>query len=75
MYMYGPSADALFAVVKPHLLGARFLKGIEVTLRYGPGWHAERTKGFSYHVYTGSRADPKLPEEIARRVREGREHG
>jgi hypothetical protein len=35
MYMYGPSADALFAVVKPHLLGAQSLTGIEVTLRYG----------------------------------------
>ena len=35
MYMYGPSADALFAVIKPHLLDTQFLKSIEVTLRYG----------------------------------------
>jgi hypothetical protein len=36
-YMYGPSADALFAVAKPYLLSAaQFLKSIEVTLRYGP---------------------------------------
>jgi hypothetical protein len=36
MYFYGPSADALLEVLKSHLLGAEFLKGIEVTLRYGP---------------------------------------
>jgi hypothetical protein len=35
MYMYGPSADALFAVVKPLLLAVQILKSIEVTLRYG----------------------------------------
>ena len=35
MYMYGPNADALFAIVKPRLLSASFLKNIMVTLRYG----------------------------------------
>jgi hypothetical protein len=35
MYMYGASADAMFAVVKPRLLGVQFLKSIEATLRYG----------------------------------------
>lgn len=35
LYMYGPSADAMFAVVKPRLLEAQFLKNIEATLRYG----------------------------------------
>lgn len=35
MYMYGPDADALFAVVKPHLLAAKFMKNIRVTLRHG----------------------------------------
>jgi len=35
MYMYGPSADALFAVVKPQLLGVQILKSINVTLLYG----------------------------------------
>jgi hypothetical protein len=33
----GPSAVALFEVLKPHLLGAQCLKGIEVTLRYAQG--------------------------------------
>ncbi len=35
MYMYGPDADKLFAVVKPHLLAASLLKNVVVTLRYG----------------------------------------
>jgi hypothetical protein len=35
MYMYGPDADKLFAVVNPRLLAASFLKKIVVTLRYG----------------------------------------
>jgi hypothetical protein len=35
MYMYGADADKLFAVVKPHLLAASFLRNIVVTLRYG----------------------------------------
>jgi hypothetical protein len=35
MYMYGPDADALFAIVKPRLLSASFLRNVVVTLRYG----------------------------------------
>jgi len=35
MYMYGPDADKLFAVVKPLLLSTHLLKNIRVTLRYG----------------------------------------
>jgi hypothetical protein len=35
MYIYGPDADALFAIVKPRLVAASFLKNIVVTLRYG----------------------------------------
>jgi hypothetical protein len=35
MYMYGPDADKLFAVVKPHLLAALLLRNVVVTLRYG----------------------------------------
>jgi hypothetical protein len=35
-YMYGPDADALFAIVRPRLLAASFLSNVVVTLRYGP---------------------------------------
>ena len=34
-YMYGPDADKLFALVRPRLLAASFLKNVVVTLRYG----------------------------------------
>jgi hypothetical protein len=35
IYMYGPDADRLFAVVKSRLLAASFLRNVVVTLRYG----------------------------------------
>lgn len=35
-YMYGPDADALFAVIKPLLEAADFMRGARVQLRYGP---------------------------------------
>jgi hypothetical protein len=35
LFMYGPDADKLFAVVKPHLEAADLLKNIVVTIRYG----------------------------------------
>jgi N12 class adenine-specific DNA methylase len=35
MYMYGPDADALFAIIKPRLMSASFLRNVVVTLRYG----------------------------------------
>jgi hypothetical protein len=36
LYMYGPDADALFAVVRPILLATDFMSGARVALRYGP---------------------------------------
>jgi len=36
LYMYGPDAEALFAVVRPILAGASCLRKIRVTLRFGP---------------------------------------
>ena len=36
LYMYGPNADALLAVVKPALESCPFMKGAVVRLRYGP---------------------------------------
>jgi hypothetical protein len=36
LYMYGPDADRLFAVVRPILASADFLRGAQVRLRYGP---------------------------------------
>jgi hypothetical protein len=36
LYMYGPDADALFAVVRPLLVAADCLCNARVTLRYGP---------------------------------------
>jgi hypothetical protein len=35
-YMYGPDAEALFAVVRPILAGAACLHETRVTLRFGP---------------------------------------
>jgi hypothetical protein len=35
LYMYGPDADRLFAVVKPILESAAFMRGAKVVLRYG----------------------------------------
>jgi hypothetical protein len=35
LYMYGPDADKLFAVVRPILEKAAFMRGAEVTKRYG----------------------------------------
>jgi hypothetical protein len=36
LYMYGPDADKLFAVVKPILTSVGFMAGATVKLRYGP---------------------------------------
>jgi hypothetical protein len=36
LYMYGPDADKLFAVVRPVLEACTFMKGAAVKLRYGP---------------------------------------
>lgn len=36
LYMYGPSADALFASVRPILEATPFMRRATVTLRYGP---------------------------------------
>jgi hypothetical protein len=36
LYMYGPDADALFAVVRPALEATDFMRGARVRLRYGP---------------------------------------
>lgn len=36
LFMYGPDADALFAVIRPTLEAAPFMRGARVLLRYGP---------------------------------------
>jgi hypothetical protein len=36
MYMYGPDAEALFAVARPILANAGCLRNTHVTLRFGP---------------------------------------
>lgn len=36
LYMYGPDAERLFEVVQPTLEDTDFLKGAQVTMRYGP---------------------------------------
>ena len=36
LFMYGPSADALFAAVRPTLEAVTFMQGARVVLRYGP---------------------------------------
>ena len=36
LYMYGPSADRLFAAIKPILEKASFMRGAEAKLRFGP---------------------------------------
>jgi hypothetical protein len=38
LFMFGPDAEALFAIVRPILERASFLRNVEVTLRFGmPG--------------------------------------
>jgi hypothetical protein len=34
--MYGPSADSLFAAIKPILEKTPFMRGAKAKLRYGP---------------------------------------
>jgi hypothetical protein len=36
LYMYGPDAEALFAVVRPILAAAKCLRNTRVALRFGP---------------------------------------
>lgn len=36
LYMYGPNADKLFDVIVPILRTADFMRGAQVTRRYGP---------------------------------------
>jgi hypothetical protein len=36
LYMYGPDADRLFSVILPVLKSSAFMRGAEVTKRYGP---------------------------------------
>jgi hypothetical protein len=36
LYMYGPSADALYEVIRPILLDSQVVKQATVLLRYGP---------------------------------------
>ena len=36
LYMYGPSADALFAAVKQTLADSSSIRNVVATLRYGP---------------------------------------
>ena len=36
LYLYGPDADRLFAVVRPVLDSASFMRGAVVHVRYGP---------------------------------------
>jgi hypothetical protein len=36
LYMYGPDAEALFAVVRPILSSAACLRNVRVTVRFGP---------------------------------------
>jgi len=36
LYMYGPSADSLFAAIKPILEKTPFMRGAKAKLRYGP---------------------------------------
>jgi hypothetical protein len=36
LYMYGPSADRLYAVVEPIFKSVPFMRGAKVTKRYGP---------------------------------------
>jgi hypothetical protein len=36
LYMYGPDADKLLAVVRPTLEATDFMRGARVRLRYGP---------------------------------------
>jgi hypothetical protein len=36
LYLYGPDADALWTAIAPAVKAARFMRGAQVRLRYGP---------------------------------------
>jgi hypothetical protein len=57
LYMYGPDADALFAVVRPLLAGADCLRGTRVRLRYGPPEDGVRERVVSLDAEPGAAAD------------------
>lgn len=44
LYLYGPDADRLFKAIEPILKRAKFMKGAQVTLRYGPPTEGVRRK-------------------------------
>jgi hypothetical protein len=44
LYMYGPDADALIAVVLPVLKGSGYMNGARIVLRYGPPQADVKTK-------------------------------
>jgi hypothetical protein len=46
LYMYGPDADRLFAVVKPILESCTFMRGARIKLRYGPAEDGVREHRF-----------------------------
>jgi hypothetical protein len=51
LYMYGPDADKLFAVVRPLLESSKLLKRVVVTLRYGA---VDDPKAREVKVHVGS---------------------
>lgn len=44
LFMYGPDADALFAIVRPVLEASPLMQGARVRLRYGPPEDGTREK-------------------------------
>jgi hypothetical protein len=57
LYLYGPDADALFAVARPLLAGAGCLRAASVTLRYGPPEDGVPERVVSLDAEPGAAAD------------------
>jgi hypothetical protein len=57
LYMYGPDADALFAVARPLLTVAGCFRTARATLRYGPPEDGVREQEVSLDAEPGAAAD------------------
>ena len=57
LYMYGPDADALFAVARPLLAGADCLRNVRATLRYGPPEDGVRERVVPFDPESGASGD------------------
>lgn len=58
LYVYGPDADALFAVVRPLLAAAECFRTARATLRYGPPEQGVRERVVALDAEPDATPDP-----------------